>query len=295
LKKLKANEYQELFGVKKDTFDKMLDRVISNYMRESGVGKMQQVGVDVPVDEIKESIQGIFNQTREEYRNFIKNNSDFAKLTNSEDKWLERDINFMAHALRNAHLEQGGVIKTQTPFSITDLTALSFVAETVLNSSLNYNIGTLGDTSTVGLELSLFHLSTMEIMNRFGVSDKMRDLLTDYIEQRTEYYIMAAEKAEARKLELNEIFGSIGRKSNFSHNPNIRAEIEAIVNFTKDLYSSDKKMVEILQEIFKFAHQQNKNNPSDFWANFYDNGSGNSTVSSLFNQWETFSQSLEKR
>jgi hypothetical protein len=184
--------------------------------------------------------------------------------------------------------------RSDTVFSATDLTALGLVAAGRLSSPIFSNLVD-GNTGTVGLELSLFSLSTNEIMNKMGVSDKMRGLLNNYVESYTEYYTNVAEKVEQRMAELAERLGKRFKyKENHVANTNIRNEINALLDLTKELYSSEKSKVEMLQAIFALAYEQNKFNPSGFWNNFYDNGDGESVVGKLITQWDNFSTALNR-
>jgi len=85
-----------------------------------------------------------------------------------------------------------------------------------------------------------------------------------------------------------------GKGTLYVSNPNIRNDIMAVVNLTKNLYSSNKNTVEILQEVCALSYQQNKSNPSDFWKNFYGNGNGKSIIGGLIEKWNSFSVNLEK-
>ncbi|MDR0197654.1 MAG: hypothetical protein LBI36_05485 [Oscillospiraceae bacterium] len=182
--------------------------------------------------------------------------------------------------------------KSDTPFSANDLTALNRIAVNTVETSTNIKVK-LFDTSTTGLELGLCYLGVAEIMDKFGVSAQMRDKITAFIDSFIENKIQAAERAEKIKLERAgisqraeilrnaKILAGIGRKSLYIHNPNIRGDITEIVNRAKELYASEKSKIEILREICALAYEQNKDNPSDFWQNFYDNGSGKSTMADL--------------
>jgi hypothetical protein len=215
-------------------------------------------------------------------------NTDYANLANSEDKWLERDINFMAHALRNAHNEKIGNIKTDTAFSADDLTALSLV--THIFGSLNFDDTLHGSDTTVGLSLAMKYLKSMEIADKLNASSEMLDVISDFADSFIERLIEIREAREKQNLELG--LESI---------PFNRNNVYSIINFTKESLERTGNAVLTLQEITAFAFKQFQANSAnapqsciDFWNNFYDNGSGKSGMGDLLNDWNEFSSALDK-
>jgi len=59
----------------------------------------------------------------------------------------------------------------------------------------------------------------------------MRDTITKFVDSHAEHIIDVAERKEQENLERAEMYARLGIDS--VHNPNIRTEIAAIINFTK--------------------------------------------------------------
>ena len=89
---------------------KKLNECFNSAVQEYADGYEEQLttvynefGINLDEFKIKASVTSLFAEKRDSYREFAKQNTDYAKLSQSEDKWLERDVKFMTNALRNAH------------------------------------------------------------------------------------------------------------------------------------------------------------------------------------------------
>jgi hypothetical protein len=232
-----------------DTFDRAIDTFTNYYMRAVG-GTFRHMGADLPQNDIKDSIRGIFMQSGD------------------------------------------------TAFSANDLTALTLVTK-VCSQFTMFNNGILNSgEEKIGLHLAMKHIATMSISNKLEVSDKMLDIITNFVNSYSEKLIDTREKA--LNLYLNTTYHDRTQDT-----PIDRDSIYSIINAAKEVFSNTKDAVLTLQEISALAFKQFKVNSmsnnsqrfkhdADFWNNFYDNGSGKSVMSGLLEKWNDFSTALEK-
>ena len=82
-------------------FDKAVTEVISNTAAFTEY-VFDDLGASLPEGKLEASIRQVMTDKKNAYSRYIADNSDYAGINDSEDKWLRRDIGYMANALRNA-------------------------------------------------------------------------------------------------------------------------------------------------------------------------------------------------
>lgn len=126
-----GTEKQEQMELLNNAFNTAADKLAEGYVKNL-TEVYGAFGVSLPENEVSQSIKVILEQKKESYRDFVSKNSDYANLNGSQDKWLERDMKYMANALRNAYGESE--LKSATAnsigFSENDLIALGVFANT---------------------------------------------------------------------------------------------------------------------------------------------------------------------
>ena len=261
-----------------------LHSYFETYINDNFVGEERLEQLQILDNEIKVMIDGFSN-------GFVRRVIGFGEeIGVSFPKNIEKEIRESIYGVFAG--------RNDTVFSVNDLSALSLIWENSKDSirvkgMCSNGTKIYGFTNNTALDLSINYLASMEIMETFGVSDKVRGMVNNFLDKFTEHAIEVEEKRQQSMMRANERAMEKGLKPRYTLNPNAREDILALFNLTKDLYASGKNAVEVLKEIFALAYEQNKNDKSDFWKNFYENEDGKSTTDTLLEKWDDFSNSLK--
>ncbi|MCL2019627.1 MAG: hypothetical protein FWG70_07695 [Oscillospiraceae bacterium] len=272
----------------------------------------EAVGVNIDKNEIEQGIREVMTAKKDAYLNFVKSNTDYANLADSEDKWLERDIGFMANTLRNAFSPE---VKTEGSFKENDIIAIGAIAGMFsgsgFESGMIYGLD-FNDEESVGLAIAMNYLMLNATMDNFNVNDSIRELGTDIFNKYSQSVINGINKG----LHVSRDGATkVGQKPEMFA-PLKTDDIFAVVNTMIKTYEETKDVQKAIYETTSFAYTQFKGkektaenavlwrysapsgrymaNGADFWDSLYDNGSGSSYMGKILEKWNTFAGAIEK-
>jgi len=269
-------------------------------------------------DKLKASIEAVFTEKINNFRNIAANNPDFAGIKGAENEWLERDVRFMANKLMEA---AGSTSSSSGLISEKDLIDMSRLQE-AFNFKTSYDSRILGgevDEEMVGFVVGSKVLKGFYLADQNNMSEKVRDTLQKmadkFIESEFERFYVQNES-------LIRNFGA----SNLTKKQYSSLEKEAVLNIINNLlneYNKSKNALVSLQKTATYAqniHTQkaqsdeysnlirygstsinglitSNKNGSFYWQNFYELKQAEHPYSPLLNRpsmanivtdWETF-------
>lgn len=263
-----------------------------------------EFGVNLDEFKIKASVTSLFAEKRDSYREFAKQNTDYAKLSQSEDKWLERDVKFMTNALRNAH----SPAEAETSlYSENDLKTLGYMAsqhsKEVNFEGMSY-VGARMNEESLGLALSMKYLSAESVTNEWGASDEVKNIISDITDSYSERIIDTTDSyLSAKGIDTNEPE---------KYRPLDREVIEEIIDKAKHSYKISGDTGKALKDCADFAYKlytKSKSDPEksdyaryniptdepevNFWHEFYDDGRGTSYLGKAIDKWNDFTTAIK--
>lgn len=263
-----------------------------------------EFGVNLDEFKIKASVTSLFAEKRDSYREFAKQNADYAKLSQSEDKWLERDVKFMTNALRNAH----SPTETETSlYSENDLKALGYMAsqhrKEVNFEGMSY-LGARMNEESLGLALSMKYLAAESVTNEWGASDEVKSIvsaLTDSYDERIIDKIDSFLSVKGIDTNEPEKYGFLDREI-----------IAEIIDKAKRSYKISGDAGKALKDCADFAYKlyvESKSDPeksgyaryniptdepeANFWHEFYDDGRGTSYLGKTLDKWNDLTTAIK--
>lgn len=261
----------------------------------------KEFGVNLDEFKIKASVTSLFAEKRDSYCEFTKQNTDYANLSQSEDKWLERDVKFMTSALRNAH--SPAEIETSL-YSENDLKVLGYIASQHEDDSMSYNMGSRFTEENLGLALSMKYLAAESVTSEWGVSDEVKDIVSTLTENYADELI---QQADDNLISMIKDFGSPEK-----YGPLDREVIAEIIDKAKRSYKISGDTGKALKDCADYAYQlytESKSDPEkssyaryniptdepevNFWHEFYDDGRGTSYLGKTLDKWNDFTSALE--
>ena len=286
-------------------FNEKLDGIVEQYFSEAK-NTFDKLGIELPEEELKESLRSIMLNKREAYREYVRENSDYAGLEGSEDKWLERDAWYMANALRNAYKPDsvsGG------KYGEDDLIMVSLMGEMYDGANYPYSY----DEESVGLAIAMNYLTLHSTLDSFGVSDDIRALGEAAFEKYANDLVNNVENSLTRG--RNNPLGFSPKEFDPLNMDDIKAVVDIMVktyqeskDAEKAIYATasfaQKRFTEKLSDpkyagLLRYSSEGNRyaNHGKEFWGSFYDsgNGSGSSYMGKLLNKWNTYAKALSER
>lgn len=286
-------------------FNEKVDGIVEQYFK-GAIETFDKMGIELSEDDLKESLRSIMLNKRDAYRDYVKENSDYAGLEGSEDKWLERDTLYMANALRNAYKPDS---VSSGKYSEDDLMMVSLMGEmyqfdTEINNSLSYN-----DEESIGLAIAMNYLTLQSSFDSFELSDDIKAMgeaaFAKYAKNLVDGVEASLERGRNRPLGY----------SSEQFDPLNMDDIKAVVDVMVKTYQESKDAEKAIYATTSFAHQQFTNKQNDeqysnllrygssrfgqqggkFWNNFYDSGKGSSNIGRLIEKWNTYAQALSDR
>lgn len=298
-KDFSGEEQAQQLDMLNQRFDEAVNNTAEGYAAEiesAFVG----MKVKMPKDELKQSVRDLMNSKKEQYRAFVKENSDYAGLENSEDKWLERDVGYMANALRKSY-KPSECAAGEGGYTETDLQAVGFLGNMFMRCDVEQlNVLDYSNEENIGLAASMNYLMLTTAMEEFDPSDSVRDLSEKFFNNYFEGMMKAADKAlnfactNPANEDPNE-FGSLDRDA-----------VYAVFNTMKNTYAETKDAQKAIQTTVFFAYNQFQTKAKEptlwrykntgkahqgaqFWNNLYDSKQGASNMKKLLGKWNLIS------
>ncbi|MBQ8613407.1 MAG: hypothetical protein IJ416_04255 [Ruminiclostridium sp.] len=287
---------------------KTLNACFNNAISEYAEGYAEKItevfgafGISVDENEIKASVISLMNDKKNSFSSFAAENPDYAGLADSEDKWLMRDIKFMASALRNEYSPE---IKNSSFYSENDLAVLGCAANQYRSeiNGMGYTAGHDFTEESLGIALSAKYLASESLTEKWGASEKVKEKISALNNNHTERLINKCD-------EFLRLRGEEFNKAE-EYGPLDREVIDEIMNRAKVIYKSSGDGGKALKAAADHAYRlygENRNNPAksafirykqdektdkDFAENFYDNGNGNSYMGRLMEKWQMLDSAL---
>lgn len=315
-----GDEQVEQLNTLNQIFDDAINTTSKFYISEINE-TYKQFGIDVPEGELTQSIREVMTTKKDVYLDYIESNKDYANLVNSEDKWLERDVAYMANALRKTFKPEE--VNTKSGFSENDIKAVGMIASMYSGSALDVKAGfgintEYKDEESVGLALSMKYLTQATAIDTFVASDDVKNLASGLFDKYKKIVIESVNKTLSSQ-QKNMPIDSDGKYTAEMFPQLNKDDIYAVLNVMIKTYEETKDAEKSIYETTSFAYNQFKNNESkvenasvfrysgdydttgkryfvsskNFWNDFYDNGKTSSYMGKLINKWNGYASALE--
>ncbi|MBP3854383.1 MAG: hypothetical protein IK990_02055 [Ruminiclostridium sp.] len=261
-------------------FDKAVSEVISNTAAYTEY-VFDDLGASLPEGKLEASIRQVMMDKKNAYGKFIEDNSDYAGINDGEDKWLRRDIGYMANALRNAFTPDKTSSNNDT-WNENDILVIGMMS--TLHSGEVGDMGRLAsinrynDEESLGLTLANTWLREQKILSTYEPSDDIKGVTDDLFGKYAERVIHRADLAvDVTKR------GTVGTKaSQFA--PIDRDAVFAVVDVAKKTYAETGDEKTALVKSAEFARNTflEKSKTSNLWR--YKNDFGTNAKK----YWESF-------
>lgn len=303
-----GTEKQEQMELLNNAFNAAVDKLAEGYV-ENLTEVYDSFGVSLPENEISQSIKAVLEQKKESYRDFAAKNSDYANLSGSNDKWLERDMKYMANALRNAYSEsEKSELKPAAAnsggFSENDLITLGVFANTYAHDAQeksSIDCGFLFNEESLGFGIGLQYLAVMGTAEEMNASERVKELGIQLVGQYAEAAMDAGDAQEAvlkhEAIDRQAVY-DVAQKmiDTFEESKDMTKAIHAGGNYGYNTYISKEKQPEYTISVKHDRYQTPDDIPEgNFWHEFYDDGRGTSFVGKTMDKMNQFMQNVKAR
>ncbi len=301
-----GTERQEQTERLNNAFNAAADKLAKGYI-ENLTDVFGAFGTSLPEEDISQSIKTLMEQKKESYCDFAAKNSDYANLSGSKDKWLERDMKFMANALRNAYnrsekadcvnsAENNGV------FSENDLIALGIYASTYENDAReksSIDCGFLFNEESLGFGIGLQYLAVMGTAEEMNVSERVKELGIQLVGQYAEAAMNASDAQEAalkhEAIDRQAVY-DVAKKmiGVFEDSKDMKKAIHAGGEYGYSTYTAKEKDSKYTIGVKHDRYQTPDDIPEgNFWHEFYDDGRGTSFIGKTMDKMNQFMRNIK--
>jgi hypothetical protein len=205
----------------------------------------------VSESKFKASIEAVFTDKINNFRNIAASNPDFAGIKGTDNQWLERDVRFMANKLMEAAATSESTSAASGLISEKDLLDMTRLQEAFDSTPIFNTImgGGSTDEETMGLVIGSRILKAVWLADEKNMSEKAREALQ---KMRDKFMVEQIEKFN----EQNEITRHLTEADNFSRKQQAPLVKEAVINIINNLldeYSKSKNAPDALQKTAAFA------------------------------------------
>lgn len=293
-------------------YDKTVNEVVENI-----VGKTERsfsnLGTALPEGKLEKSIRQVVNDKVDTYRRFIAKNEDYAEIKNTDDKWMTRDIGFMANALKSA-CQQSNMEMTEELWSENDILVLgifgSMYSDAASEGLANLQVIRANDEENLGLDMSIRWLKDQKVLSTFDPDEEIKTLCGKLFENYAGTLIKNADNA-IKIIQKNAEEAEGADSSRFL--PVDKKAVYYVLNMMKESYkdSCDEKTAIVKtsafarNEFLKKAEDSNlwrynnryKSNAKSYWENFYNKDSQNSlsSMKNILEKWESFDDAVSSK
>ena len=261
-------------------FDKAVSEVISNTAAYTEY-VFDDLGASLPEGKLEASIRQVMTDKRDAYSRYIADNSDYAGINGGEDKWLRRDIGYMANALRNA-FTPAETSSAKDTWNENDILVMGMVSAMhtgeVGDMGKLASINRFNDEESLGLSLANMWLREQKLLSTYEPSDDIKGITDELFGKYAERVIHRADLAVdvTRR-------GTVGTNaSQFA--PIDKDAVFAVVDVAKKAYAETGDAKTALVKTAEFARNTflEKAETSDLWR--YNNDFGTNAKK----YWESF-------
>ena len=263
-------------------FDKAVSEVISNTAAYTEY-VFDDLGASLPEGKLEASIRQVMTDKKNAYSRYITDNNDYAGINDGEDKWLRRDIGYMANALRNSFTPTETSSNEDT-WNENDILVIGMLS--TMHSGETGNWGSLAsinrynDEESLGLTLSEMWLSEQKLLSTYEPNDDIKGITDVLFDKYAERVIHRADLAvDVTKK------GTVGTKAS-QFEPIDSDAVFAVVDVAKKTYAETGDGKTALVKSAEFARNtflekaktsnlwRYKNdfgtNAKKYWESFYD-------------------------
>lgn len=267
-------------GVQLDGYMHELETMISDikqsmahYFSQNVGGFLEQNGMDGQTQEIYHRIISEYDQRVQDYRDFIKENQDYAGLKNTSDEWLRNDVAYMSQKLRKEFHTQSETL-TQKQNNLNEISIANSLIKEVKTASL---FDSLGNEESIGLEAGILMLKTNLFAENENVSSGFANEMTNAVKNYIDHTI---EDENERMIAMyDEPYAVYTKEKDPIYD---KSEIDKVVNTMLAAYKEKGDFSKAIWEGISFAMEQNdrKENPfgaigryqdNIYWNRFFDN------------------------
>lgn len=298
-------EKQEQTELLNNAFDTAVNNFAKGY-NENLKEVYGSFGVSLPEEEISQSIKAVMEQKKDSYRSFAAKNHDYANLTNSKDKWLERDMKYMANALRNAYSQSENNVseKSGGGFSENDLIGLGIFANTYAydaKEKSSIDCGFLFNEESLGFGIGLQYLAVMGTSEKMNLSEQAEAFGMQLVEHYSNAAMDAGDLQEAALKHESidrEAVMTVAQKmiNSFKESKDMEKAVRAGGEYGYNTYIHKEKMPEYTVSVKHDRYQTPDDIPEgNFWHEFYDDGRGTSFIGKTMDKMNRFMNNVDSK
>lgn len=256
-----------------------LDAAVSKVMSqradvfaENVGGFLEENGFAGEKDKIYDTIASEYQNKVRQYREFLRNNSDYAKLKGTEYEWLADDAAYMAQELRKACDTTNASDTLQGQYSLEEISLANRLVQDMTFDGL---FDSLGNEESFGLDAGILLLKTQLFAENSRVSEQFADKMTRAVNTSIDHVL---DKINDRKLKLyDDPYYDKERAPVYD-----KSEIYDISRMMLKLYKEKGSYSEAILACIDYARDKSKgkediNGKVDryrenyYWKRFYDN------------------------
>ena len=310
-----GEEQTEQMNKLNDLYNNAVDLMVNGLTKFNGIygveDTFEKLGIPLPEGKLENSIRAIMDSKKSEYQKYVASHDDYAGIKNTDDKWMRRDVGFMAASLIKAH-DVSGVLADDDKWSEDDIVTLGMLGSMYAHEAQYKGKGSvldLNDEESIGMAISMTWLATERIMSDRNASEDVRNIGNKLFDAYAANVIDRADRVMAN-----------ARKSSLGHTeaeftPINTDDVFGIVKVVKDSYSQSSDAEKAIHDMTKFACEQflNKaktsnqwrfNNPyapkgtgsKGFWEGFYNSDPKTRMqggMKSVLKTWEKFDKIMQ--
>lgn len=282
-----------------DRLEKIYQRTVTRSAEQYAEivgGILEKNGVSGEREKLSQAYKMSVESRTSQYREFLKENSEFTGLKGTTDEWLLKDDEYIAARLREQQLALQAETPERTEYTRRDLEILGqYTSEiTVMEAKSNtYDM----NEERMGLELAILAMKTDTIENESGISGNLRETLEKTQHGFTRSFMERFdERLSANRDESMTAYDSRGNA------PLDKESVWAVYNKTMDSYRQSKDLMKALvtgAEYAKDRYEQKESensvlgiyrymNGASYWNNFFKTN----TASSYDRAVSTYSRHL---
>ena len=310
-----GEEQAEQMNKLNELYNNSVDLMVKGFTESNVIycveGTFEKLGVPLPEGKLEESIRAVMDSKTAEYRKYVANHDDYAGIKNTDDKWMRRDVGFMAASLIKAY-DVSGASADDDKWSEDDIVTLGMLGSMYAHEAQYKGQGSvldLNDEESIGMAISMTWLATERILSDRNASEDVRNIGNKLFEAYSANVIDRADRVMAN-----------ARKNAVGHTDAEFTDINAddvfgVVVVVKDSYSQSSGAEKAIHDMTKFACEQflkkaktsnqwRYNNPyapagtgsKGFWEGFYNSEPKTRMqggMKSVLKTWEKFDKIMQ--
>ena len=310
-----GDEQKEQLEILYNTFDNAI-KDFTDQLSEGVDYTFGTLGADIDMDKFADSIRQVMYDKKNAYAEFIENNKDYAGLEGSVDSWLERDVNYMTEALRQAYSPSDVQSGNDELWSENDILVIGMMASKFTHEADMHGRGSVleyHDEENMGLVIALNWLSTQKITEEFDVSDSAKGLIGELFEKYAQSFIdrvnitlekqrnnpIGASASAFKSLDEKSIYAVLDvMKESYAESGDGEKAIYDTTSFARNAFLAKRQDPEYLSLWRYNSPVEGAMRGQDFWGEFYETNSKSrfgGGMGAIMEGWNNFLNSLENK